>query len=555
MAKLSEKLLANLGTLDGEQITAATRVEIECIEDITDIVKTYLIGQGTSEDLNLLSPNDFDIESISDNLSDIPPIETLSKSYVDRLEKEAEEEAQSLPRQDICILQEGRTFIDGTQIRAQKRPESDTESVDSILAVQKRKFEPSVIADCDLHRTEDRSSIEVLIAQQRTEALTFILRIEKCHSRKLKNLGPIAYEMEQIGRNFHDKTVHKPFTKQFESDEESDEGKKRIPPTIIIDEVGDINSIPEEEIFQVDYYVHHDLQTTSQLSRIQENDENAEGGIFNLELASQIHSGNSNIRQPRRKFSIDSSLSSGSDNQPQPAYYDLQAKGQHLEGKSILRKMQRYDSETSIDYEERGKGGGITHVILIKKEAHGRFEVTIEGANIAQSECKKFKEIPDQRYENLEYIKTIDRNEDVLSSYFIEKRFCDICNFKIDYKIPELKNEQITVIYGIENSNINQRHFDAQSKIQSKRHETVFNKCSEFSQEELNQFVHVERKENDQRLLNADRSMSEPRRYETVKRKVREFSVATEHCAVLMESRGTLNERIATDWSEPITGR
>jgi len=46
LAKLSERLLSDLASLDDskEQITAVTRVEIECIEDVTDIVKTYRIG-------------------------------------------------------------------------------------------------------------------------------------------------------------------------------------------------------------------------------------------------------------------------------------------------------------------------------------------------------------------------------------------------------------------------------------------------------------------------------------------------------------------------------
>lgn len=503
MAKLSKKLLVDLGTLDGEQLTATTRVEIECVEDVTDIVKTYLIGQPIQEHSPLLLAKNVDIES--DNFNNTPPIETLSKSYIDQLEKKTKEKAQTFPCQDIQILQKGQTFIDETQIKIQKRPESDTESVDSILAIQ--KLEPNVIADCDLHRTEDRSSIEVLIAQQRNEFLTFFLRIEKRRLRKLKNFDPIAYEIEQHGRNFYEKTIHKPFNKQFEIEEELDESKKQIPLKITSDQLNNIQLISDKNIYH-DYY-----QTTSQLSRIQENEENSKGGVFNFELDSQFHNDKVNIKRPKRKFSIESSSSSGTDNLVQPVFYDLQIKGQNLEEKSVLCKIKKYNSETSIDYEEHSKDSGITYVTLNKKEAHGQFEVTIEHANISTLKFKKLKEVPEQRYENLEYVKTIERNENIPKSYFVEKL------------------------------------------IHISRYLTNYFNVHEFSQKELNQIVHIERKENSQRLLNANRSMSEPRRHQTIERKLREYTIENEHCSVLMENCSTLNEQAATDWGEPTLGK
>lgn len=52
MAKVSEKLIADLATLDesADQLTAVTRVEIERIEDVTDIVKTYRIGEAAPKE-------------------------------------------------------------------------------------------------------------------------------------------------------------------------------------------------------------------------------------------------------------------------------------------------------------------------------------------------------------------------------------------------------------------------------------------------------------------------------------------------------------------------
>lgn len=52
LAKVSEKLLADLASLDdtADQMTAVTRVEIERIEDVTDIVKTYRIGEAAPKE-------------------------------------------------------------------------------------------------------------------------------------------------------------------------------------------------------------------------------------------------------------------------------------------------------------------------------------------------------------------------------------------------------------------------------------------------------------------------------------------------------------------------
>jgi hypothetical protein len=83
LAKLSERLLADLAALDDqeeEQNTAVTRVEIECIEDVTDIVKTYLIGLAAPEEPmpvpievpTMLAPpaEEFAYESASDHISE-----------------------------------------------------------------------------------------------------------------------------------------------------------------------------------------------------------------------------------------------------------------------------------------------------------------------------------------------------------------------------------------------------------------------------------------------------------------------------------------------------
>lgn len=123
LAKLSERLLADLAALDDsqEQITAVTRVEIECIEDVTDIVKTYLIGLAAPKEEE---PAPLPIEMPA-------PIELEQRIYVDELEPAPEE----LERRDIHLMQEGRLFEDRTRIGIQPvavlEMSDDQESVES----------------------------------------------------------------------------------------------------------------------------------------------------------------------------------------------------------------------------------------------------------------------------------------------------------------------------------------------------------------------------------------------------------------------------------------
>src|SRR5688500_16568321 len=95
--------MSDLATLDGEEITAATRIEVERLDSVEDIVKTYLIGTGVDETL-LEPPPDFAVE---DHVSEVEPIPIQIKAYVDQLE---EEEEQKLAPKDVNIVTEGQNF-------------------------------------------------------------------------------------------------------------------------------------------------------------------------------------------------------------------------------------------------------------------------------------------------------------------------------------------------------------------------------------------------------------------------------------------------------------
>uniref|UniRef100_A0A915D177 Uncharacterized protein n=1 Tax=Ditylenchus dipsaci TaxID=166011 RepID=A0A915D177_9BILA len=482
LAKLSERLLADLATLDGETITAATRVEIEKVEDVTDLVKTYLIGPAAPEEAVPTAAAPLDRDPLQglcgpDAASGHPPAPPGS----------------AVPGYH-------------PPPRPSKTLSEDAESLDSLMTKRKAPEDAKATADCDLHRTEDSSVNEVFIALPLIQALTFILRVEH-HFHKAKD-QKAAYDLHRQGQQFKDRTMIKS-TKKFDSEEEEElePAKPVLPPRITIDEVADMPVEEEEEIWEpIRHVAEQKKRRVSQVS-----DEEAAGGMYDLEQVGQLHQGASRMRR-MKQYSSEESSSSG-DQQPQAAVYDLQTAGQHLQGSSRLRRMQKYDSETSIDYEERAKGGGITHVTLIKKEAIGHFQVTIECPNnYSAMPAIKTKEVADQKYENLEYMKTLEK----------DYGFGQDLTVQVACKVPRLCQLALRV--------------------------------QEYNESNVTSVVHVQRSEHDRGGKGeAAREVQTPRR-ELVAKKLMEFSQMDEYCSVLMESRGVRGERAQADWGHPVTG-
>ena len=80
------------------------------------------------------------------------------------------------------------------------------------------------------------------------------------------------------------------------------------------------------------------------------------GTSFDYQLAGQHHEGRAFLRTQGRVYSEESSVSSygaTTTTEPKQGIYSMEMSGQLLEGMDRLRPMKRYESETSIDYEER----------------------------------------------------------------------------------------------------------------------------------------------------------------------------------------------------------
>ncbi|KAF7638940.1 hypothetical protein Mgra_00001463 [Meloidogyne graminicola] len=604
LTKLSERLLSDLASLDDsqEQITAVTRVEIECIEDVTDIVKTYRIGLAAPKEeeqpilpiqlpTKLAPPaEEFAYESASDHLSELGPIELESRVYIDQLEPE------ELERRDIRLMQEGRLFEDKARIGIQPRTAEEM-SEESIESVHKPPIEISALVDCELQRNEDRSLMEVYIAVPLLQHLTVILRLHREKRRRTQKQQQIAtgYGYERQGRRYHDIT-RLTKTSRFESEESLEPIETPpiqlinipIPPTQLLPTI-----IPQQQILQV-----HERLNEQQRKELIINE--PMGTSFDYQLAGQQHEGRAFLRTQGRLYSEESSVSSygGTTIEPQPGIYSMEISGQLIEGMDKLRPMKRYESETSIDYEERAGIGGITHVNMVRKEDKGSFELTIicdNKWNILPLPLLNTNEKPKQRYEAMEFIKTIEKERiENAQSEIIKKcsnnlisnfnaiaqqsnqitLFCSFENniqikdFLIEKLYKSIPIERISPFFATEfiSENVNLSLSIGASgrlliapdvfKILNERRESHGHKFNTIAQQmsQLTQHVHLERKEYENKQFNVESIPIRLPRIDTIHQNIREFSIKDEHCSVLMEHRNVIGEQTTKDWGYSVTG-
>ncbi|KAL3101111.1 hypothetical protein niasHS_001571 [Heterodera schachtii] len=438
LAKVSEKLLADLASLDdtADQMTAVTRVEIERVEDVTDIVKTYRIGEAAPKEEEpaevpiptLLAPpmEEFAYESASDHLSDhLGPVEMESRIYIDQLEQD---ELEELEPRDIRLLREG-VVIEGETRIGPKRKMAEEMSDEAESVETRRAREVGAQVDCDLHRNEDRSLMEVYIAVPLLQQLTVILRIHRAPRRRRTRELAAGYGMERRGQYFQD-TAHLARKSRYESEESLAESAVSgvmpqqvvITPRITVEERTyteqkqsafrqEAAGLPPMPLSRERLEVHQEKGETNI----------REGGAgiaaYQYEMAGELYDGRGTLRVAERRVqreeeAAEEGMQRATAEETAAASYRMEQSGQRLEGDAKVRRTRRYESETSVDYEERA-GGGITHVTMVKKEASGRFQLTVEMANefMPAPAPLQAREQPQQRYETLEYMRTLERDQ------------------------------------------------------------------------------------------------------------------------------------------------
>lgn len=184
---LSQRLLHDIGTLNQqEQQKTTTRVEVEVVEDVTIILKTYIIGKR----------NDL---------------------FQDFLVGQAAVDATSELSQKFLV--EGQHYEDHSEIRPYQRTSSEATTVSDSIT-QRRAPSPRI--ECTLKRMEDRSFNEVNVAMSNVfSAVLFLIRepiIPQLPSH-------VSYGMEQHGKQYSGETTIRRLHR-FESTDSFDEGQK-----------------------------------------------------------------------------------------------------------------------------------------------------------------------------------------------------------------------------------------------------------------------------------------------------------------------------------------
>ncbi|KAK0395627.1 hypothetical protein QR680_001365 [Steinernema hermaphroditum] len=396
LSKLSEKLMREMAAFEGEQETATTRVEVEVVENVTKLMKTYIVGerdeaeeleqivkQKTTElteltEINKITEEKFCVETASDKATP-PPIERVNKEYIDQMERELVEE---MAKKDIRLTTQGQQFEGAERIVQHKRFESETESVDSVIAKRTVARCANVFADCDLTRTEDFSSNNVFIAIPNELSLEVILRTERVRS-KAKQLEAASYGLEQSGHRYEETTTLKRTTR-FES-APSEEVTEEIMPPITVEPLTEAEPEipPPKEAPRLEQKVEEEIiqERTEQVlekERSEEELREAEpyGGEYSMQQEGQRFEGESVIRRKVQKLVSEESEEEKEPkiSEPEGATIDLSQAGQHFEDRAVLKRTRRFESEESEEKEP-------TEVVLAKDESNGIFTVSIECAN------------------------------------------------------------------------------------------------------------------------------------------------------------------------------
>ncbi|CAK5044914.1 unnamed protein product [Meloidogyne enterolobii] len=468
--------------------------------------------------------------------------------------------------------------------------------------------------------------MEVYIAVPLLQHLTIILRLHKAKRRRIQQQQMAAgYGYERQGRRYHDIT-RLAKTSRFESEESLELTET---PPILINAPPRIEVTTElpQQLLQVHERLHeqqrkeinvHEAIKKNKFFDLKKIFFKALGTSFDYQLAGQHHEGRAFLRTQGRVYSEESSVSSygaTTTTEPKQGIYSMEMSGQLLEGMDRLRPMKRYESETSIDYEERA-GGGITHVNMVRKEDKGSFELTIvcdNKWNIIPLPSLKAFERPKQLYEAMEFMKTIEKERiEEARSEIIQKcsnnlianfntiaqqssQITLFCAFESDIRKRDFLTEKLNKAINIEriapffatefiSENVNLSLSIGASgrllvapdvfKILNERRESHGHQFNTIAQQmsQLTQHVHLERKEYENSQFSVEsRPIRLPRidmsfcyiafihigsivyvRY--IRQNIREFSIQDEHCSVLMEHRSAMGEQTTADWGYSVSG-
>ncbi|KJH46062.1 hypothetical protein DICVIV_07872 [Dictyocaulus viviparus] len=333
LTEVGQRLLKDLRE-DDDAVSAVTHVEVETIEDVTNILKTYVIGEQADDYTEEELVDALHYEVHTDRTPSPIEQKRIEKIYIDSLT--VDEESHDLEKAEINILQEGHHFEDEGRHERVRRLESDEsdEIITEVMCI-------NAVVDCCLVKREDSSNFTVHIAVPLIQTISMILTRRRAHRRE-------------------------DFSKTVQIEQFEDEARKR-----------------EQQLEEVvQKTIVHDVSASKN-----EKDAEADGGKYEMELQGQKLTGNAVIK--RRMRTVDSE---SSEELPTPktiviqetnargGQYGMEMEGVTLRGEKMFRhRSKKYESESEDSM--HWDAGSPTIVDLIKKESDSFFDVVFETSN------------------------------------------------------------------------------------------------------------------------------------------------------------------------------
>lgn len=530
LSEVSQRLLKDLQQQAGEQVSALTHVEIEVVEDVTNILKTYVIGE-RADDYLAEDQVAMYYEENKDITPPVPPIEKTEKIYVDVLEKDAEKE---LEKAEYQMMKEGQRYEDEGVFRRIKRMETEEESFDRRSPVEPRCAH--VFADCDLTRKEDSSTYTVKIAIPLVHVISFLLR----RTRTERRLEKKAYDIVNEGQRFEgEQTLIKKQRYDTESmDEEEEMRKKEV-------------KIVQQEIQEVR------IEQKQQQQQQQRQENEAPGAAYQMEVESKHFEGEKTFRRQGRAFDSESSEErlEYRENEAQGGQYELSVEGISLRGETRFgRKGRAYESESEESVElQAWQKGWPTQVDLVKRESNSLFSATFETARIGEPQYLTVKRIIKKK-EVANVICTIRKGDGVVaestSCLWKEKEL-----HKMAYRTRELAEEYANSTIVLDNSRGEAASRGAAERNWAGKEELKIKGRFRETAEEQAMLLYSFENANKTTRYETETTRRDKQRAGGIHYHASEFRQIDEHCAVMLKTAGGAAASASTTQAEPVTGK
>uniref|UniRef100_A0A8R1E6I1 Uncharacterized protein n=1 Tax=Caenorhabditis japonica TaxID=281687 RepID=A0A8R1E6I1_CAEJA len=554
LAEVSKKLLSELRE-DSEGVSALTHIEVEVVEDVTNILKTYVIGE-RADDVLAEEQLRLHYEQTADKTP--PPIEyeKVEKIYVDELQKDKVKiELEDPEKADIHLIKNGRHFEGEGALKRVRKFETE-ESVETPTVIRMEPKCAHAFADCDVAKKEDTSNYTVKIAVPLVHTITFLLK----RAKMMRQQRAAGYEMEQEGQRFEDETTLRR-TKRYETEEE--EEKK-----VVVQHV-------QEEVKVAEVHTQKEVE--------------AEGGQYEMSQEGIHLRGEISFKKRGKHLDSESSEERFLEREAEGGQYAMQMEGERLLGEKKFRSRGRHYESESEESMASWNGGSPTLVDLVKKESSSIFEATFETANNHSPIVAEIRR-PKLKKENTTIGCTIaNQKATSATAEFTNKH---INKEKGTAKFRELGEEQAMMLCGFENqksskeevvgvrrqTNKSEIVFSAESaetenttlsttifhdadsfavegSSKSANSTATYGRFKEMSEENASNMVYLQKSESSSANLSETETKMKHVQRQASEARFAEFKQVAESCAVMIKNTGTERGSTSSTLAEATTGQ